>query len=67
MAIKVFRTPRLELHLDYIPQKTTLNGISLPILDISVLNKKWWVGFGKEDVSFGLFIPTKFFSTNKER
>lgn len=65
-AIKVFRTPKLELHLDFIPQKTIPEGISLSVLDISVMNKKWWVGFGKEDVSFGLFIPTEFLNENKE-
>ena len=58
--VMIYRVPNFTLHLDYIPKKKTEKGISLPVLDISIFNKKLWIGFGKEDINFGLYIPIDF-------
>jgi hypothetical protein len=50
----------LTLNLNYIPGKMTPKGYSLPILDASIVNKNDAVGFGKEEVHFGLFVPIDF-------
>ena len=57
--------PDFDLHLDYIPGVMKEKVYSLPVLDISVVNKKWRLGFSKEDVLFGLIIPVDFIE-NKE-
>ena len=65
LLIKIFRVPNFGLHLDYIREKKTEKGISLPVLDISVVNKKIWVGFSNEEIYFGLFIPKEFVSSKE--
>ncbi len=65
LLIKIFRVPNFDLHLDYIQEKKTEQGISLPVLDISVVNKKIWIGFSNEGIYFGLFIPKEFVSSKE--
>lgn len=65
LVIYVFRIPKFVLHLDYIKGKRIKQVHIEPVLDISVVNKKIWIGFDSEQVHYGLFIPTKFIS-NKQ-
>lgn len=65
LVVRVFRIPKLDLHLDFMPGHTKGIYRQLPVLDVSVVNKKWWIGFGPEEVQFGLFLPTKFFNLKK--
>lgn len=63
--IWIFRVPEFELYLDYIPGKMTEAGYSVPVLDIGIFNKKWKLGFSKEEILFGLVVPVDFIE-NKE-
>lgn len=65
LLIMIFRVPNFNLHLDYIREKYTEKGISLPVLDVSIVNKKFWIGFSNEEIYFGLFIPKCFVITKK--
>jgi len=57
--VEIFRVPKLNLHIEYI-KNDSQRGISKPILNFSVFNKKKWVGFGPADINFGLFLPIEF-------
>ena len=65
LLVYLFRVPNFALHLDYIPQKTTGKGVSLPVLDVSIVNKKHFIGFGAGEVNFGLFVPVSFIIDKK--
>ncbi|MEK7124386.1 MAG: hypothetical protein AAB877_01735 [Patescibacteria group bacterium] len=59
------KSPSFRLNLDFIPQRRLENGISLPVLDITVINKKRWIGYGSGDVNFGIFVPVLFMREKK--
>ncbi|PIR48889.1 hypothetical protein COU80_01760 [Candidatus Peregrinibacteria bacterium CG10_big_fil_rev_8_21_14_0_10_55_24] len=65
LLVTIFKVPSFGLDLDFIPVKITSQGTSLPVLDISIINKKWWLGFQSNEVLFGLFLPEDFVE-NKE-
>lgn len=58
--IIAFNVPSFDLDLNFIPRKMTPQGTSLPVLDISIVNKKWWLSFQANEILFGLFIPENF-------
>lgn len=63
LLIFIFRRPLFKLHLNFIPEKKTSNETIMPALDISVINRKRWVGFGPEEVLFGLLFPVEFINS----
>jgi len=65
ILLYLLRIPRFKLHLKFIPEKETPAGRSSSALNISAVNKKWWIGYAKEEVNFGLFIPADLVK-NKE-
>ncbi len=64
ILIEIFRVPNFSVSLKYTPVNE--KGVEkISNLDIRVKNKKRWLGFKKEEIRFGLLIPSAFME-NKE-
>ena len=64
-VVKIFRIPSFNLHLDYIRGKKIPMGFTRSVLDISLMNKKRFLGYSADEVNFGLFIPCDFIKEKK--
>ena len=65
VVIAVLKAPSFGLHLDFIPQKVLPEGIRLPVLDFSIINKKWLIDFKSGEILFGIFLPADFVQKKK--